>query len=292
MNVLIVGANGFIGRHLLRTLREDPELRVTGAGTSDGAVVSDTGMLAEGFRVPDGTDAVIYLSQSPWWRQGPDRYDHVLATNAGTPVRLASLAAAAGARRFLFASSGTVYAPALRALDEDAAVNRADWYGLSKLIAEDALSHLTDRLTVCSMRLFGVYGPEQRGRLLQNLAGRIASGAPVTLDRQPEDGTDRGLRLTMTHVDDLCGMIRRLLDADSLPSILNVASDQSATIAEIAEQLGRVIGQHPRFEPTGRVVSGNLVADTTRLRAIVSHDCLGVVQGISRLRPQDLVGSH
>lgn len=289
MKILIFGANGFIGRHLSDHLRRSGEAELTCVGSSTGAMDPATGLLSPDFSIPEGTEAVIYLSQSPHWRDGPTRYDHVLAANCGSPTRLADLAARSGVRRFLFASSGTVYRPSLSPLAEDAPANRRDWYGLSKLFGEEALCNLADKMQICCMRLFGVYGPAQQGRLLENLAARISAGLPVTLDANPESGVDEGLTLSMTHVHDLCATIRALLDVEAPPLILNVASDQRANIHEIASLVGEVIQFEPRFEPSGRVLGGHLIADVGRLQAIAPRDYIRIGDGIRGLARADLL---
>ena len=291
MKILIFGANGFIGRHLSDHLRADGTVELVCAGSSNGAMDPATGLLFPEFSIPEGTDAVIYLSQSPHWRAGPQRYDHVLAANCGTPTRLAELAVQSGARRFLFASSGTIYRPSLDPLTEDSQTNRNDWYGLSKLFGEEALCNLADKIQVCCMRLFGVYGPAQQGRLLQNLAARISAGLPVTLDSNPLNGADEGLSLTMTQVHDLCGTIQALLTVDELPQVLNVASDQPANIRETALLVGETIGAIPTFESSGRSVNGHLVADVSRLKAIAPRDYTPIGDGVRALTRADLLGS-
>lgn len=290
MKVLVFGSGGFIGQHLTADLRQFHEFEVFAASTKDGCSMdATTGHISDKYELPAGIDTVIYLSQSPYWREGASRFDHVLSVNCGAAVKLASLAQRAGAHRFLFASTGTVYSPSFSPLDEGSGLNRKDWYSLSKIFAEEALLNIGGPMSVTCLRLFGVYGPRQQGRLVSNLAKRISVRQPVALDRAPDAVRTDGLQSSMTHVDDLVTVFRQLIQREYLPSVLNVASDKVASIREIATEIGRILGVHVDFEETNREIPGHFIADVSKMKSLISQTFRSIPIGLAAMNsPVDL----
>lgn len=283
MKILVFGAGGYIGERLVCHLREHGMEVLTAGTQASEAMDAGCGQINDSYILHPGIDTVVYLSQSPHWRLGSQRFDHVLAVNCGAPVRLATMAQAAGVRQFLFASTGTVYQASATPLAETSPLNRTDWYALSKIFGEEALANLGGTMQCTSLRLFGVYGPQQRGRLVSNLAQRILAGQPVTLDRDPVTGENDGLCSTMTHVDDVVAVLRQLITRDDLPPVLNLAGEHHSSIRALATQLGNILNRSVHFESTGRTLRGHFVADVSRLRQLISHDFRSVSDGLSML---------
>lgn len=283
MKVLVFGAGGYIGERLVRHLGERGIETLTAGTQASSAMDASQGRINDDYTLCPGIDTVVYLSQSPHWREGAQRFDHVLAVNCGAAVRLAAMAQAAGVRRFLFASTGTVYQASTSRLTESAPLNRKDWYALSKIFAEEALANLDGAMQCTSLRLFGVYGPRQRGRLVHNLAQRILAGQPVTLGRDPATGEDDGLRSSMTHVDDVVTVLRQLTTRDDLPPVLNLAGEHQSSVRALATQLGSMLDRPVHFESTGRILEGHFVADNSKLRQLVSHKFRSIFEGLATM---------
>ena len=156
MRVLVTGHNGYIGTVLVPMLLERGH-QVAGLDTNYFASCLFTGSLPE---VPQlqkdirdlaaddvrGFDAVIHLaglSNDPLGDYKPNLTEEI---NEQAAVHLARLAKAAGARRFLFASSCSNYgAGGLDFLDEQATFNPVTPYGISKVRVEAALTELAGR---------------------------------------------------------------------------------------------------------------------------------------------------
>jgi len=185
VKVVVTGAAGFVGSHLVESLLRDG-LEVTGVDAFvdyyprtvkernlarardhrafrfvEGRVQDlDLGPLLE------GASHVYHLAaqagvRASWGRDFALYTDHnVLATQ-----RLLEAALAAGRPRIVYASSSSVYgdSPSLP-LREDSVCHPVSPYGVTKLAAEH-LGHLYGRnhgLPVVSLRYFTVYGPRQR----------------------------------------------------------------------------------------------------------------------------------
>lgn len=207
MNVLITGNMGYVGPVLCQHLASrHPAMRIVGfdCGYFGHALTGDT-------RLPEtrihqqvfgdvrefppallqGMDAVVHLaaiSNDPMGKQFEEVTD---AINHQASVRLARLARDAGVRRFVFASSCSVYGAAgSAARREGDAVNPLTAYARSKVQVEEALERM-DRggMAVTCLRFATACGMSDRLRLDLVLndfvASALTTGAIVVLS----DGT-------------------------------------------------------------------------------------------------------
>lgn len=267
MKVMVIGSGGYMGRHLLTALTSHGH-DVLARSSADGSGISAiSGLLPDNFSIPRQTDAVVYLAQSPYFRQVPDRADHLMAVNALSAVRAAVLAREAGAKRFVYVSTGTIYAPSFDPLPEVASVRRDGWYPLSKLHGEESLNLFREDLDVIIVRPFGVYGAHQQARLVPNLIESVLGGRPITLQRRlGSDTDDGGLRISLCYIDDASRVIMHLATQGG-PSLLNLAGLESPSVRELAELIGHIANRRPVFvdAPTRR--DTDLIADTSLLIA-------------------------
>ena len=217
-NILVTGAAGFIGSHLVPWLAQrNPQWQVyalvrpgslpptPGPGVYyvpwDLAATRplaphaawDEPAATDEQRLPGHVDAVLHLAQAnvPF----PDQAAELLAVNVASTQRLLDYARTAGAAVFLLASSGSVYgnggnagvaphlASAVRPWREDDAPQPDDFYGATKLAAEWLVRSYRAYFHTVILRLFAPYGPGQTGRLIPGLIGRVRDGRPVTLSR-------------------------------------------------------------------------------------------------------------
>lgn len=282
MSVLIIGSTGYMGRHLMAGLAA-AGLPAAGASSSDGTGIHpDTGLLPDSFAVPAGTGAVVYMAQSPRYRD-PEQASHVLAVNVVSAVRAAVAARKAGVRRFVYVSTGTVYAPSFEPLTESAPVRGADWYSLSKIQGEQAIQMFRDDMDVHVVRPFGVYGPGQTGRLVPNLMASIQEGRTITLQGRRDDPSDAdGLRISLCHVDDATRILIHLIQHGG-PACLNLAGEQAASIRTLATLLGELLGRPPVLAAATAFRNFDLVADIGLLRQIQPMVFTPLRQGLATL---------
>ena len=263
MNVVLTGATGFIGsrvRQLLaahghtvtataRTAGNPPEPRVSWVICD----IADPGFIDV---LPGNADAVVHLAQA-----GGSPPDDVLlaAVNVESTRLLLDYSSRAGAKRYVFASSGSVYGGSSSPLREDQPRRPPDPYAQSKAEAEALLEQAPSDLHVCALRLFAPYGPGQNGRLISDLIERVSSGRPVILhgDGHP--------RLNPIYVEDVAVIVGRSLEI-LVPPVCNVAGDEVLSIRDMAETIGRALGTPPAFEEAPGEPPPDLVADTTLLR--------------------------
>lgn len=167
--LLVTGASGFIGRHLLPALtrrgftivapvrREQPP--------QEGVVfsVEQTIETTDWSRLLGGVDAVVHLAGIAHTKNvaADEAYDRV---NAEAALRLAKICAGR-VSRFVFASSiRAISGPtADEILDDDSPARPSDAYGRSKLKAESGLALLD--LPIIILRPATVYGVGVKGNL-------------------------------------------------------------------------------------------------------------------------------
>lgn len=270
MKTLIVGARGYIGsrlvKHLIMLGHDVCEIEYD----SD-CIQPQNGLLVHDYMLPTGCDSIIYLAQSPYYRKNNQNPLQLLTVSVLNAVRLAELAVNAGVNRYIYTSTGNVYAPSFLPLHEGFPLRRDNWYSLSKVHAEEALAQFHNDLSITILRPFGIYGPNQTDKLVPNILGRLVNGQNILIDQNPNDTfDDGGLRLSLCYIDDIVRIITELLSAvDMKNKILNVAGPEHYSVRNIAECAGRLLGITPTFEPSGNTREFDLIADVSLLHQVV-----------------------
>lgn len=174
---LVTGASGMLGRHVVDTLLEAGHpVRAFVRESSDLRHLHRPGVeLAFGHaaderairRAVEGAPLIFhlagYLTLSAPFGAGEDSPQYQIV-NVDFTERLLAAAQASGARRFLFASSNSVYAPdAPVPTPEDAPSGPSSAYGRSKLAAEERVRAYGEKgLETTIVRPAVIYGPGDR----------------------------------------------------------------------------------------------------------------------------------
>ena len=201
MRIIVTGASGFVGRHLVAKLSDHdvvaldyvsdtiptmPNVRVVAGDISDPEVVQRA--------FADGCDAVIHLATVPGGaaEENPDLARRI---NVDATMALAEAAAKSGDRpRFVFASSIAVFGdPMPASIDDATPLAPRMYYGAHKAMMEEWLATLTRRgeLSALSIRLSGVVarprGPSgMKSAFMSNVFHALKAGEPfvVPVSRQ------------------------------------------------------------------------------------------------------------
>lgn len=246
MRILVTGGAGYVGSVLVPMLvKRGYKVRVVDLGLFGLEHVDSRAEVIEGdilqFRKEwlDGVDAVIHLaglSNDPMAGFSPSL--NYLLNAAGTAI-VAHYAKSAGVRRFVFASTCSVYGHNDSAdMDETAQVNPSFPYAISKLMAERALTCLADenfRPIILRKGTVVGWSPRMRFDLVTNAMVKSA------LTRQRIDVHNPSLWRPLLDVADAAQAYIRALDADlSVTGIFNIAWD-NYTIGRLADEVASTL---------------------------------------------------
>lgn len=268
MAILVTGAGGFLGRHLVERLRRDgtaPVVALTRSPSPEplngiAECVADLSVPGWTDSLPGDIDCVVHLAQSNRYRQFPDGAPDMLGVNVVATAALLDWSRRRGVKRFVLASTGSVYRPVARLVTEDADTEPTSYYAASKLSAEHLARQYRDHFAVTVLRPFTIYGPGQKGMLFPHLIEKVASGQAVTV----ADG--RGMCLTPLHVDDavefmlemcrpgrpaVAGLFNMaggtVVDLASIVRAIEVASGHDAIIRTTTEEVRWLAGDNSRL---------------------------------------------
>lgn len=173
-NVLITGANSFVGTNIEKWLLKTPdEFQVVTVDT-----MNDVWRQADFAKY----DTVFHVAGIAHVDPKPEMAPLYYKVNRDLTIEIAEYAKEKGVKQFIFMSSGIVY-HASKSLKgdvktKDTIPNPNDFYGDSKLQAENGLKKLEcDTFKVCILRPPMIYGPGNKGNLPR--LGWLATKVPI-----------------------------------------------------------------------------------------------------------------
>jgi len=260
---LVTGAAGFIGSHLVEHLRSDGHT-VVGVDRRPGADV--VGDLLEIDLAPllDGVDYVIHLAGQPGVRESWSQFPAYSRGNIELTQRLLEAVRGRGLKKFVLASTSSVYGEAPMPAREDGPVLPVSPYGVTKLAAERLcdLYGRTAGVPWVALRYFTVYGPRQRPDMAFSrwLAAALA-GRPIQVYG------DGGQLRDFTYVGDAVVATARAALNPVVGVPINVGGGHAVTLRRAIRVIAAVTGRPVRVEylpaPPGEMRETR--ADTTRL---------------------------
>ena len=274
--ILVTGAAGFIGSHLLSTLQVRHELIAlirpkTQRGKFAGVnwVEQDLSKPLDEARFPDRLDAIIHLAQSPHYRNFPEGGKDIFDVNIRSTFQLLEVARRFGVKHFLFASTGGVYGNSYERLVETDPVNPLNFYFSSKYTSELLIANYQPFFHTIVFRFFFVYGPGQKDMLIPNLLSKVMKGELITIEGNP------GLRINPIHIEDAVQVFEPALNLTS-SELFNIAGDEVVTITDLVTLMGEVCGRQPCVQYHTIPSSGDLIGDNAHMKEV-----LGVISKVS-----------
>jgi nucleoside-diphosphate-sugar epimerase len=258
--VILTGASGFIGRHLLERLLADETTRVVVVGRHRPDTLRDRGIFVESDLTKlsaerlaeacsDEVDTVFHLAAAmPKNREQANRWEEMLRGNVEATARLLQ-ALVLAPRRFVFVSTIDVYRPMVpgEALTEETPVEPAAIYGAMKFCAEHLVRiEARRRQFGCTvLRLGHIYGPGEEAfeKLIPQVIRRLLQGNPPVMI-----GTGNVLRDFLFVQDAVEALVRSALSPAAASQTINIVSGRPVTLRETIETLIQVSGRSVGIE--------------------------------------------
>lgn len=243
--ILITGKNSYIGTSLENWLmRESDKYKVDTVDMKDGS-----------WKEKDFSeyDVVFHVAGIAHVSSDPKMEDLYYKVNRDLTIETAEKAKAEGVKQFIFMSSIIVYgdsSSSKRIIDRSTVPTPSNFYGNSKLQAEEGIKHLeTDDFKIVVLRPPMIYGKGSKGNYprLANMAKKI----PIF----PDIDNER----SMLHADNLCEFIKVMIDHEETGLYFPQNKEYVKTselVKTIADVHGKKMMMTKVFNPVLRLMFG------------------------------------
>lgn len=290
--ILVTGAGGFIGHHLVTLLKQrgywvrgvDLKLPEFTSTRADEFLTLDLRRWDNCLTVTRGVSEVYALAADMGGMGFISKYHaEILRNNSLINIHTLDAARENGVTRYFYSSSACIYPEykqleaQVRPLKEEDAypAEPQDAYGWEKLVSERLCMHYRDQYGLETRvarfhNIFGPYGTWQGGREKAPAAlSRKIAVAKLTGNHEIEIWGDGEQTRSFCYIDDCCAGIYRLMQSNHWEPI-NLGQDRMVTINELARMIAKIaeIDVRIRHVPGPQGVRGRN-SDNTRLREVL-----------------------
>ena len=263
MNIILLGAAGFLGTNLTPALAKNPENRITVVSRRRASfrdleamalpnvrfVECDLVAEADYSRLLEGQDLVYHLMSTTVPTTSNLQISQELNANVVLSAKLFEACAACGVKKIVFFSSGgTVYGRAETCpIREDTPTDPITSYGIQKLTIEKLLYlyHHMYGFDYRIIRLANPYGPYQRPN---GVLGAVTTFTYRALAREPITVYgDGSVVRDFLYVDDAVRGILRIVDGDAPQRVFNLGSGCGTSIREVLDTIRRELDLEPEI---------------------------------------------
>ncbi|MCA9370309.1 MAG: NAD-dependent epimerase/dehydratase family protein [Pseudomonadales bacterium] len=254
--IIVTGGSGFLGKHLItRLLTEGHQVTNIDLRPFDGcetfiADVKDQEAMKELIVDADVVFHLASLIEAGESVKQPQRY---IDDNISGTLNVLEAMRANGVASIVFSSSAAVYGePTQTPLTEEAVTLPTNPYGMTKLAMEGLVSSYvaTHGLTGVALRYFNLYGPgedhQPETHAIPRFIKQIYDDESVTV------WGDGGHQRDFVYIDDVVtAHVQALELLDKQPNryhYYNLSTEQPATVLQIAQKIGHLLGKEPRIE--------------------------------------------
>jgi UDP-glucose 4-epimerase len=291
--VLVTGASGYIGQHLVRQLSREGLSEIRGFSHRLRPIIpglsewyaGDITNLTDVREAVQGCDLVVHLACMPL---GQSQQDPAAAfkVNATGTLNVLQATYELGNVKIIYTSTAQVYGQSKRLpLPEDDPTRPSSPYAASKLCGEIACQSFAYSfgLPVTVLRIFNVYGLAVDGSARPTVETiflkRILEGQAPIVRGNPNEGRD------FIHVDDVVRCIRMAMDGKAMGEVINVGTGVLTTLSNLAWKLIELIRSslEPVVQPNGKSLT-QIQADTTKAEQILGfHAQISLEDGLAQM---------
>ncbi|MDX8289642.1 NAD-dependent epimerase/dehydratase family protein [Metabacillus indicus] len=262
MNILVTGCAGFIGSHLCEKLLENEAHTVTGIDCMIGPVpeplkninlhnllthprfqlIRKSIMEIDCKELIEKADVVYHLAGIPGVRSSWGKDFHPYAeNNILATQKLLEAAKGTSLKKFIYASTSSIYGYKHGKVSEDAMPDPLSPYGVTKLAGEHLCSVYNHNFGVPAviLRYFTVYGPRQRPDMaFHRFFKQIMTDQPLTLFGDGSQTRD------FTYIDDCVKGTAAVMNADdTIGRIFNIGGKERASVIDLIREIELITGR-------------------------------------------------
>lgn len=253
VKILVTGSEGFIGKHLCR------KLSALGHELCEVDLVIESDAAQGVWYRKFKPEIVIHLAAQTSVRRSIEYPKEDASKNILTTIATVTAAKEAGAKRFIFASSGGAIYGEGHNLTEVSSIEPTTPYGLSKLTCEKYLEMLHGSMDLTILRLSNVYGPDQKG----GESGVIPIFIKAKREGRRPTIYGNGLQTRdYVHVSDVCDAFVKAIEGPY--GVYNIGTGREASVKALYMMIGGRGDYLTAPLPRGEAMMNSL--DCTRAR--------------------------
>jgi len=217
-NILVTGADGFIGSHLIKELKKTHNVI-----TTEKTDITNIKLLEKYFNDIDTVIHLAAISERGETEKNPDR---TMEVNFMGTKNLLKLSHKKDVKRFIFISSSAIYL-------------NSNVYGKSKTAAEKVCVDYANQVNLDTLilRPSNVYDLKKPKGVIGKFYNKAINNHPITING---DGSQK---FDFIHVSDLVTLICKAVNSDNrfLGKAFDVGSGQQHTVLQIAKAISNKI---------------------------------------------------
>jgi len=245
---LVTGAAGFVGAALSKSLIEKGNKVVTIDNLSTGfedsipdGVVFYKGNVQDEIVIEKlekyNFECIFHIAGQSSGEISYDDPVYDLQTNAQSTLLLLKLAQKTDCKKFIYASTMSVYGDNKEFVCEEDATEPKSFYGVGKLASEKYLKIFSNDIITTSLRLFNIYGPGQNMKNMRQGMVSIFLQQALTSNEIEVKGSLKRFR-DFVYIDDV---ISAFLSAENRKStekkIYNIGTGIKHTVSQLIETI-------------------------------------------------------
>lgn len=229
--IIITGIRGFVGTHLKQSIKDWEVTGVSRTGRGKNIISYDEISL----ELLNKTNTVIHLAGKAHDLKKVKSEQEYYEANTVLTISLFDKFLKSDCKLFIFISSVKAAADNVATiLDEEEVPNPVTPYGKTKLAAENYIRscQLPDDKKIYILRPCMIHGPGAKGNLTL-LYKMVKKGIPYPLGVYTNERS-------FLSVENLCFIIKKIIEIRPLSGIYNVADDETLSTKEIVKIIGEV----------------------------------------------------